>query len=87
MSFQSERDVKHNRKRKRCYWCFEWLEVGQPCVVHSGVWDGEFYTSRFHPECSAAVPLWWKKDGISYDDEFPEEGSMKRGSTEPKYEE
>jgi len=50
--FYHETPVKKTRKPKRCRWCSYWIEKGDSCVVASGVWEGDFFTERFHPECS-----------------------------------
>ena len=85
MSFQNRTNVKSSRKRKRCYWCGEWIEIGVPCVARAGVFEGVFCHDRVHVECDKASREWWTKYN-RFGDEGPEEGSMKRGSTEPKYE-
>jgi hypothetical protein len=85
MSFESRTNIKSCRKPKRCYWCGEWIEAGEPCVARAGVWEGDFYSDRVHPECDKATGDWWKTFG-KHEYEGPEEGSMKRGSTEPKHE-
>lgn len=39
------------RKAHRCENCGEPLDIGQPYCKQSGVYDGNYYTNRFHPEC------------------------------------
>ena len=39
-------------------------------MTHSGVYDGDFYNARYHPECDAAISRWWVVYGR--DDEFPQ---------------
>jgi hypothetical protein len=80
--FHNVKKILASGKAKRCYWCCEMIEAGSPKVTTSGVWEGDFYHSNFHPECYVASEQWLTK---YRDDEFPDEGSMLRGSTEPKY--
>lgn len=81
MSFHNERDVKRTRKSCRCRWCHEIIEKGQPSVVATGVYEGDFYSTRWHPECNEAFHRWWKKYG-QHEDEFPYD-PMNRGGIEP----
>ncbi len=85
MSFNDTREIKACRKARRCYWCDEKIEVGQPAVRVTGVWDGDFGQCFWHPECNTVfISLTWQEreaDGL--DDAF-EPGQYKRGSKEPK---
>jgi hypothetical protein len=81
--FQSVREVKSNRKPRRCDWCGELVEVGAAAVVISGKWDGDFYTFRSHPECRTASAAWWKAH--PREDEGPEPGTMLRGKTDVRW--
>ncbi len=80
MSFQSETKVTKPIKAKRCYWCGEICEIGQPRVIIAGKWEGDFFNAHYHPECSRANSDWWRKNPTEY--EGPECQSMKRGSLE-----
>ena len=80
MSFESKSIVKNPVKQKRCYWCGEWCEIGQPRVNTAGVWDGDFYSNQYHPECNDARSKWWSLNRMEYFS--PEEGTMIRGSLE-----
>ena len=82
MSFQTKTQVSTPRTRKRCYWCGEWCDIGQPRVVIAGKWEGDFFTSVYHPGCSAGRSEWWRLNKMEY--EGPEEHSMQRGSHRPK---
>lgn len=86
MSFHSTKNVKRAMKAKKCYWCGHYCERGDPRSVHVGVWEGDFYSIVYHPECSAALTAWWQLPGNRrhYYDEGPEEHSMIRGSTEER---
>ena len=55
VSFQSYRIVKAGRKAHRCDSCRQTIEVGQPSLITSGTFDGDFNSWRVHPECDA---LW-----------------------------
>jgi hypothetical protein len=77
MSFWSERRVKKPRKAKHCYWCGEACLAGEPKLVVSGVWDGEFFSDSWHPECNAAREAWQVQN--KGEEELPWEGEMQRG--------
>jgi len=70
MSFYTEKRVKMTRKEQRCRWCSEMVLKGDPSIVGSGVWEGDFSSSRFHPECSPNT--------IGFSGEYPYD-RMKRG--------
>ncbi|WAC72099.1 hypothetical protein OU995_21395 [Roseateles sp. SL47] len=64
---------------RTCIWCGERLTVGQPYCRQSGVWDGQFFTSRYHPEC-------WDALGEQDDPEFtPHENERPLSSAEAEY--
>ena len=71
------------RKRHRCEWCGESIEVGQRYRYYSGVFDGEFQSTHMHTECLLACDRELRN---SYDDFFmPFEHA--RGKTEWEAEE
>ena len=84
MNFTKITDVTKPRKAKRCYWCDERCEIGQPRVVVSGLCEGDFFADHHHLECHEAWSKWWDGNPLEY--EPPEEGSMKRGTIEVKEE-
>ncbi len=84
MDFTNCELIKKPRKRKHCYWCNEWCEIGEPRVNISGMFEGDFFHDHYHPECKEAWSQWWKVNWR--DGEGPEEGSMIRGSVELKEE-
>lgn len=43
------------RKRHRCDWCWERIEVGQPYKRWRWYDSGDASTVRVHPECSDAI--------------------------------
>ncbi len=55
MSFCHDRPVGAVRKARRCYWCGEMIEVGQPAVRSSGEHEGDFHCSYMHCECHAIL--------------------------------
>jgi len=78
--FQSERTVARTQKAWTCGWCGEREPAGTPCKVHTGVYGGDFWTDRYHPECYEALHEHWDKhEGVS-----PPYGSMVRGRDEPR---
>ena len=51
-----ERQVKRTRKDRRCDWCGDWVKAGDASVSMSANWDGDFSSTRYHPDCHKA----WK---------------------------
>ena len=82
MSFHNEIQVKRTRRTRRCDWCGELMQKGDPSVSTSGIFEGDFYQGRYHPECNDAIARWWKKYG-HHGDEFPD-WTMNRGGVEEK---
>ena len=52
------KQIKASRKRHRCQWCSEFIEIGQPKTTESGVFEGDFFFRRTHPECYEAQERW-----------------------------
>ena len=77
MSFHRETAVKRTRRARKCDWCWFRIEKGDPSVSTSGVYDGGFYTGRYHPGCHAAIRLYYETHNC-WGDEMPEE-RMERG--------
>ena len=77
MSFHNETLVKKTRRAKRCNWCSERIEKGESSVVTSGVYDGDFYRGRYHPECSAAITRYYTANKC-WGEEMPD-WAMNRG--------
>ena len=77
MSFHNETIVKKTRRAKRCNWCSERIGKGDPSVVTSGVYEGNFYQGRYHPECSAAITRYYTENEC-WGEEMPE-WQMNRG--------
>lgn len=50
-------------KQRLCIYCGEMIEVGQVYNKQSGVWDGDWFTNHYHPEC-------WDDLRVSGEDEF-----------------
>jgi hypothetical protein len=76
MSIGTTTRTKASRKAKRCSWCGETIQIGQPKVSFRGLEDGEFYTLHQHPECHDAQRRW------PFDQDIPDLHVMQRGSTE-----
>lgn len=71
-------DVKRCRMPHRCQWCAEEIAKGAPAVYRACIYEGDFCSDHFHPECwdacgryATAVP----DDEVSW---FP--GDFLRGS-------
>jgi len=80
MSFSSTRHVRRTRRASRCTWCREPINPGEPSVVTSGVFCGDFYTRRDHPECYDAIDRYCETYR-AWGEELPE-GPMVRGGIE-----
>jgi len=85
--FWNETQVKRTRRNRRCGWCDTLILKGDPSTVVAGVFEGDFFKNRYHPECAAAIPLWYtankcwgeempcepmERGGIRWADEIPE---------------
>ncbi len=77
MSFHRETPVKRTRRQSWCRWCGERIWKGDPSVVASGVFEGDFYSLRYHPECSVACTRYYQVNRC-WGEEMPE-GPMNRG--------
>ncbi len=53
------------RKPHLCDWCPEKIEVGTKYTTVSGIWEGDFFHTRWHGECYSAVIR-----NTDYGDEF-----------------
>lgn len=76
-NFHNQRNVARTRKAYQCVWCHQRIEKGSPCVVTSGVFEGDFFRGRYHPECSEAVTRYYRENRC-WGEEIPE-GPMERG--------
>jgi len=85
VSFYNEKAVKRTRRTRRCDWCGELIQMGDPSVVTAGVYEGDFCTGRYHPECSAAITRYYTVNKC-WGEEMPERHSMNRGGIEEKSE-
>ena len=81
MSFYSIKQVQSARKKCRCYWCGESVNIGEPKTATATVWEGDFHSDSFHPECHDALKAWQNLPANKHEDEWPEQWSMQRGST------
>lgn len=81
MSFHNETHVKRTRRTRRCDWCGEMIHKGEPSVATSGIFEGDFYQGRYHPECNAATLRWCRREG--WGEALPEY-PMNRGGIEEK---
>lgn len=77
MSFHSETLVKRTRRTRKCDWCWQHIQKGDPSVATSGIFEGDFYQGRYHPECNAAALRWYQHHQC-WGESMPEE-RMERG--------
>ena len=82
MSFHNNRHVKGSRKTRRCDWCGQQIERGNPYIYASGVFEGDFYTGRYHTECSAAITRYYTINKC-WGEEMPDY-AMNRGGIEER---
>lgn len=71
------RRVAKSRKAKRCTWCDEMIDVGQPAVCWLWKDGADVYSVRMHPECYTAMGKEASRRG-GYDFEFTA-GEYSRG--------
>ena len=81
MSFHNETHVKRTRRTRRCDWCGELIQKGDPSVATSEIFEGDFFQGRYHPECNAATLRWCRREG--WGEPLPEY-LMNRGGIEEK---
>jgi hypothetical protein len=82
VSFHNETHVKRTRRTRRCNWCGELIQKGDPSVATSGIFEGDFYTGRYHPECNAAALRWYRVNN-AWGEAMPDY-PMNRGGIEEK---
>jgi hypothetical protein len=85
MSLHHKRYVKRTRADKKCDWCWECINAGDPSVVCSGIFEGDFFASRYHPECNDAIIQFANKNN-AWSEPLPQD-RMNRGGIEPYGEE
>lgn len=54
MTTLSEREVKAVRKAVRCDGCGRFIVVGEPASRWAGIFDGDFVSTAYHPDCRQA---------------------------------
>ena len=79
-TFQHQ-SVARSRKRRRCDWCYEAIEIGQPYDSYRFACPGDTGTVRMHPECLEASAEMAKQEGGWFEWDL---GEFKRGSTDTK---
>lgn len=81
MSFHSGRWINKTRKIHSCCWCGKRIEVGSAASYAAGVFEGDFWSGHYHPECQAA------QDSMSYSDLMDGwcPGDFARGRTDDEF--
>lgn len=69
------------RKRHKCVWCGEHIEIGEKHRQQSGIFEGEPFRMKYHAECHKAMLELHKIDRFAVEDGFME-GSFRRGTAE-----
>ncbi len=72
-------EITKTRKRHRCVWCGMHIEIGQSAHSSAWIWEGEFQTGYFHPECWSAL------NRSDYTEDGWTEGEQPRGVAVDKY--
>jgi hypothetical protein len=50
--FSRTRTIKKLRKRRQCDYCCRRIEIGEPAINATGVFEGDFYSTYFCPWCN-----------------------------------
>lgn len=80
MSFHHTERINKCYKSKRCQWCKEFILKNESYYKHVGVYYGDFYHYKVHPECNAAMESYFN---LNRDvDEMPDD-TMRRGEVIP----
>lgn len=87
MSFTVTTNIAKCRKPRRCYWCNECINIGEPAVrIVGGCNGGDFGWSHYHPECFAALEAMPHEEregyGLNDPDDPCEPGAFKRRTKE-----
>lgn len=53
--FFSSPTVHRARKEHCCVWCGEGINQGETYKKQSGVFYGDFFSNKYHPECLSAM--------------------------------
>lgn len=80
MSFHNVVSVKATSRNRKCDWCWEPIKKGEPSCATSGIFEGDFYQGRYHPECYEAAGKWYEVNRC-WGEAMPEE-RMNRGGIE-----
>lgn len=64
------------RQQHLCSWCGELIQKGEKAHYQTGIFDGEFYSSRTHIECEEAI----RRSPEIFDDGY-DPYDQKRGMT------
>lgn len=73
--------VTKSRKQRRCDWCGEMIDAGQPYESYRFATDGDAGTVRMHPECLVASGEVAKQEGHWFEWDF---GDFRRGATKQR---
>ena len=72
-----EQSVKKSRKRRRCTWCAEIIEIGQPYRSYRFADGGDIGHVVLHPECMDAMDAMAKREKWGFE---WSPGDFRRGS-------
>lgn len=56
MSFFNSPTDKTAGKDHRCIWCGQKINKGDRYTYHAGVFDGDWQSNHYHPECFGCIP-------------------------------
>lgn len=63
MSFCRTRSIKAGRKVRKCQWCAEVIHLGAPAIYNCTVFEGDFQSGYFHPECFEPCGEYCNREG------------------------
>jgi hypothetical protein len=69
------------RKEHRCIWCPEKILPKETYAVETCIFEGDFQSNKYHPECLKACKEMARKEDRDFD--FSEH-EFKRGTTEER---
>ena len=78
MTFPSERTVKAVRKEHRCDACGMTITIGSPATRWSGLTDGDFGSTVYHPDCREAEIEFNRRAGGNADEWYRLDNESRR---------
>lgn len=66
-------DVSQHKAQKprKCIYCGQGISIGDTYKKQSGVFDGDWYTNHYHPECFDQLGIDGEDEFMPYENERP----------------